>query len=138
MRIRRAIAVAAGVVAAAAGTACGADASATSSRTIELTIRHSRFVPSTFEVERGERVRIVIRNDDPIDHELIVGEQDLQDFHEMGTASHHGGDVQGEVSVAAGEQAVTTYTFTGDNEVLYGCHLPGHWGYGMRGAVIVR
>ena len=30
----------------------------------------------------------------------------------------------------------TTYTFDGGN-LLFGCHLPGHYDYGMRGLVVV-
>lgn len=106
-------------------------------RTIVLDIEHSRFVPARVSVERGETVRFVLRNHDPIDHELIVGDQAVQDLHEEGTEAHHGGK-PGEVSVGAQEQALTTYTFTSDEDLLFGCHLPSHWDYGMRGEITVR
>ena len=100
-----------------------------------VTIRHSRFVPSSIEVPAGATVRLRVENTDPIAHELIVGDQSIQDAHEKGTHAVHGA-VPGEVSVAAGEQASTTYTF-GAGDVLMGCHLPGHWDYGMRGDISV-
>ncbi|HUQ39503.1 MAG TPA: cupredoxin domain-containing protein [Acidimicrobiales bacterium] len=102
---------------------------------VVLTIEHSRFVPDVVHARPGERIRIVVRNTDPIDHELIVGDQGVQDRHEKGTESHHAAR-DGEVSVAAGSEAVTFYVVPeGAAPLLFGCHLPGHWDYGMRGTI---
>lgn len=103
---------------------------------IALTIRHSRFVPGEIRVPVGTKVRFVIDNTDPIDHELIVGDQAVQDKHEKGTEAHHR-TVPGEVSIAAGERASTTYVFDQPGTLLMGCHLPGHWSYGMQGTISV-
>lgn len=103
---------------------------------IPITIRHSRFVPSAISVAPGTEVRFVIKNTDPINHELIVGDQSVQDKHETGTDAVHGG-VPGEISIPAGESASTTYVFDTPGKVLMGCHLPGHWNYGMRGQITV-
>ena len=105
-------------------------------RTVVLDVRHSRFSPDEIPVRPGTTVRFVVRNADPIAHELIVGDQSVQDRHERGTEAHHG-EVAGEVSVPAGATATTTYTFSRPGRVLFGCHLPGHWDYGMRGVVDV-
>ena len=120
------------VTPAACGGAAGAD-----ERTLVLTVRHSRFDPGTVEVPAGARVRFEVRNTDPIAHELIVGDQAVQDAHETGSEEHHG-EIPGEVSVAPGAVASTTYVFERPGTVLFGCHLPGHWAYGMQGAVRVR
>ena len=109
---------------------------AASSQTIEVTMHHSRFEPSRFVVRRGATVRFVITNTDPIDHELILGDEGVQQRHETGTEPSHGA-VPGEVSVPAGMVAETTYTFSRAGVVLIGCHAPGHYTYGMRGAVVV-
>ena len=106
-------------------------------RTVTLDVRYSRFSPAELEVRPGTTVRFVVRNADPIAHELIVGDQRVQDVHERGTEAHHG-DRPGEVSVPAGGTATTTYTFSRRGRVLLGCHLPGHWDYGMRGVMNVR
>jgi uncharacterized cupredoxin-like copper-binding protein len=45
--------------------------------------------------------------------------------------------VPGEVSVPAGETRTTTYTFADSGTLTIGCHLPGHFGYGMRATVLV-
>jgi len=104
--------------------------------TVTLTVRFSRFTPSTLDVRPGATVRLVVRNLDPIAHELIVGDQGVQDAHEAGTETSHG-DHPGEVSVPAGATVETTYTFPRSGTVPFGCHLPGHWAYGMRGMVRV-
>jgi uncharacterized cupredoxin-like copper-binding protein len=101
---------------------------------IEIGIRHSSFDPGQLSVEPGEGVLFVIRNDDPIAHEFILGDEEVQQVHEDGTEAHHGAK-PGEVSVAAGAIAQTTYTFEGPGTLIFGCHLPGHYDYGMRGTV---
>ena len=105
--------------------------------TVVVTAHHSRFSPAKVEVRAGTTVRFVVRNLDPIDHELIVGDAATQRRHEHGRDAHHHGDVAGEVSVPAGATASTTYRFSRPARVLLGCHLPGHWDYGMRGVVVV-
>ena len=106
-------------------------------RTVTLTVHHSRFDLADLDVRPGETVRFVLRNTDPIPHELIIGDQAVQDVHELGTEAHHA-ERQGEVSVAPGKTAVTTYRFGGaGTQLLFGCHLPGHWAYGMKGTIRV-
>jgi uncharacterized cupredoxin-like copper-binding protein len=120
------------VALAAAAGACGPP----SDRTVEIRVEHSRFLPGSLEVATGQTLRFVIRNDDPIDHEFILGDEAVQRRHETGTEPHHGA-IPGEVSVPAGTSVETTYTFDRTGTLLYGCHLPGHWSYGMRGTVTV-
>jgi uncharacterized cupredoxin-like copper-binding protein len=108
----------------------------TQTKDVVLTVKHSRFSTDELRVERGQRVRFVVRNTDPIDHELIVGSIDVQDGHEKGTEAHHAAR-DGEVSVPLLKEASTSYTFDRAGTFFFGCHLPGHWDYGMRGRVIV-
>jgi uncharacterized cupredoxin-like copper-binding protein len=106
-------------------------------REVHITVRHSSFDPGSIDVPAGGTVRFVIENTDPIAHEFILGDQSVQDRHETGTHSSHG-SVPGEVSVPAGETATTTYTFGGPGTLIFGCHLPQHFAYGMRGEVRVE
>lgn len=106
-------------------------------RTIEIDIEHSRFIPDTIRVEAGEKVRFVIRNDDPIDHEFLLGDEVVQQIHENGTEAHHGAK-PGEISVAAFEAAETTFVFDEPGSLIFGCHLPGHYAYGMKGTVTIE
>jgi len=102
---------------------------------VALTIHHSRFSRTHVPVGGG-LVRFVVRNTDPIDHELIIGDQAVQDRHERGTEPRHP-PRPGEVSIAAGTTAATVYVFAPSGSVLFGCHLPGHWAYGMHGEMTV-
>jgi uncharacterized cupredoxin-like copper-binding protein len=128
------IGLAAIAVALAAG-ACS-PAPAASTRTITIDIEHSAFVPKNIAVEQGTVVVFVIKNSDPIAHEFILGDEAVQDLHETGTEAHHG-TKPGEVSVAAGDTETTTYEFSEATTLIFGCHLPGHYDYGMRGTVEV-
>lgn len=105
-------------------------------RTIVIDIEHSAFHPRQLEVEAGEKVRFLIINKDPIDHEFIVGDELVQRIHEVGMEAHHG-TKPGEVSIASFDVATTTYRFTTPGTLLFGCHLPSHYDYGMRGEVEV-
>jgi uncharacterized cupredoxin-like copper-binding protein len=106
------------------------------SGTVEVTIRHSRFVPSHYEFGVGTTVTFVVENTDPIDHEFIVGDEQVQQVHEEGTEAHHGAR-PGEISIAAGETRSTTYTFDEPGRLLIGCHLPTHYDFGMKGTIDV-
>jgi uncharacterized cupredoxin-like copper-binding protein len=81
-------------------------------------------------------VRFLVRNDDPIDHELIVGDERVQLRHEKGTEAWHP-PRPGEVSVAAGALATTTFTFDATGTTEFACHVPGHYAFGMKGVVRV-
>jgi len=104
--------------------------------TVVVDVEHSRFIPSTLRVEVGTEVRFVVRNDDPINHELIVGAADVHARHRNGTEAKHA-PRPGELSVGPDEQGVTTYRFDDPGVVEMACHLPGHYDYGMRGEVEV-
>jgi uncharacterized cupredoxin-like copper-binding protein len=137
MKLRVAVAAVAltllvGAAAASRGAAARANAG-----TVHITIHYSSFAPGSLDVDPGETVRFVIRNTDPIDHEFILGDEHVQLVHEEGTEAHHA-PRPGEVSVPAGETVVTTYTFPETpGKLIFGCHLPGHYDFGMHGTVTI-
>jgi uncharacterized cupredoxin-like copper-binding protein len=110
--------------------------SGSTARTVAITIHFSRFDPASIVATPGETVRFVIRNTDPIDHEFILGDDRVQQIHEVGTEAVHP-PKPGEISVPAGATVETTYTFGRPGELTFACHLPGHFAYGMRGSVTV-
>jgi uncharacterized cupredoxin-like copper-binding protein len=116
--------------------ACRPAAASTGVRTVEITIHYSHFDPSAFEFRPGSTVRFVVHNTDPIDHEFILGDQRVQDVHELGTEAHHP-PRPGEMSIPAGTTRTTTYRFIQPGSLIFGCHLPQHYAYGMRGTVTV-
>jgi uncharacterized cupredoxin-like copper-binding protein len=106
-------------------------------RTVHVTIKWSRFHPSRLSFPDGTTVRFVIRNADPIEHEFILGSKAVQDHIEHTAHPAHDGSVPGQITVPPGTLQTTTYTFSRVGTVLLGCHLPGHYAYGMRGSVVV-
>ena len=105
--------------------------------TVEITIHYSHFDPSTFAFAPGTTVRFVVHNTDPIDHEFILGSPAVQEHIEHTAHPEHDGSVPGQISVPAGSTVETTYTFGRRGTVLLGCHIAGHYAYGMRGSVRV-
>jgi uncharacterized cupredoxin-like copper-binding protein len=106
-------------------------------RTVHITIHFSRFTPESVVAAPGETIRFVVENTDPIDHEFLVGDRVVQRIHEKGTEPSHP-PKPGEMSVPARTIQVTTYTFPSEpGQTLFGCHLPGHYAYGMRGVITI-
>jgi uncharacterized cupredoxin-like copper-binding protein len=103
---------------------------------VVLDIDYTRFTPSRLRVEEGTRVRFVLRNHDPIRHELIVGPEDVHARHADGTEAVHP-PRPGEVTVEPNATASTTYRFDEAGAVIFACHLPGHNEYGMNGVIEV-
>ena len=117
--------------------ACAAASATPHVRTVEVNIAFSRFEPTTLQVSPGETVRFVVHNGDPIDHEFLVGDDAVQLIHELGTEAHHP-PKPGEISVPAGATRETIYRFPSTpGELIFACHLPGHYAYGMRGAILI-
>jgi uncharacterized cupredoxin-like copper-binding protein len=105
--------------------------------TVRIVAEKSRFSPVRVRVRPHTEVRFVLVNDDPIRHELIVGDDALHARHRDGTEAEHP-TRPGEVSVDPGRTGSTTAVFHEPGRVLYACHLPGHFEYGMKGTVIVE
>lgn len=104
--------------------------------TVELRINQSRFDLERLRVVEGTIVEFVVHNDDPIDHELVVGEPSVHRLHASGTERRHP-PTPGEVSVAPGDTGMTFYEFDDVGPVVFACHLPGHVAYGMQGTIDV-
>jgi uncharacterized cupredoxin-like copper-binding protein len=99
-------------------------------------IRYSHYDRSSITVPAGVPVTILLRNDDPIDHEWIVGDAALHERHRTGTEPVHDSRPT-EVTIPAGTSRLTTVTFSTPGTYLYICHLPGHEAYGMVGTLVV-
>ena len=127
----------AGFAVAAAGTEDPPDAAlGPGDVTVELHVEHSLFEQTEIRVVEGTRLRFVLDNDDPINHELIVGGPEVHARHTLGTEARHP-SIPGEVSVGPNEVAVTTLRFDDLGTFEFACHLPGHYEYGMHGVVEV-
>jgi uncharacterized cupredoxin-like copper-binding protein len=119
------------LVAAVTAAGCGPEA-----RTVTITIRYSAFDPAEITVPRGVPVTFVLENQDPIDHEWLIGDDAFHAAHRAGTHATHG-EVPTEVTVPALETAMTTITFDEPGTLTFICHLPAHESYGMVGTLTV-
>jgi uncharacterized cupredoxin-like copper-binding protein len=104
--------------------------------TVEIRMRYSAFEPTELTAPAGRPITVVLRNDDLIDHEWLVGDEAFHDRHRAGTEPVHE-QRSTEVTVPAGETRTTTITFTGPGTYRFVCHLPGHEAYGMVGVMRV-
>ncbi len=107
------------------------------STSIEIVIKYSKFVPERIVVPVGVPVTITLRNDDPIDHEWILGDEAIQAIHRVGTEPVHA-DHPGEVFIPAMTTETTVVTFEQAGSLQFICHLPAHESYGMKGVVTIR
>jgi plastocyanin len=126
------LAVAALLVAATATAGC-----ARGPVTVTITIHHSAFDLTEVTVPRGVPITFVLVNEDPIDHEWLIGDDAFHAAHRSGTHAAHG-DVPTEVTIPALETRRTTITFDEAGTVAYICHLPAHEAYGMVGTLTVE
>jgi len=104
---------------------------------IEIVIHYSHFEPSTITVPVGVPVTITVRNDDPIDHEWIVGDEAVHEFYRTDTRPLHPTRPT-EVILPAKSTKTTTIVFERTGSLQFICHLPGHEAYGMVGTVTIR
>jgi uncharacterized cupredoxin-like copper-binding protein len=104
---------------------------------IEIVIHYSKFEPSEITVPVGVPVTITLRNDDPIDHEWIVGDEAIHAVHRVGTEPLHP-DRPTEVVIPALSSQTTVITFESTGRLQFICHLPLHEDFGMVGTVTIR
>lgn len=131
---RRSPVVALLLVAAAAAAAAGC---AAEPRTVTISIHYSAFDPAEVTVPRGVPITFVLVNEDPIDHEWLIGAEGFHDAHRTGTHATHD-EVPTEVTVPALETVTTTITFDEEGTLAYICHFPAHEAYGMVGTLTVE
>ena len=138
--LRRHVALWVALLAAAALAACSAAMGTPAGRTVAIAIHYSHFSPASLTVAAGATVRFSIANRDPIDHEFILGDLAVQKREEAGTDLVHDGTVPGMVSAPAGRTVSTVVSFPkhpAERSLVYACHLPGHYAYGMRSLLTV-
>lgn len=122
------------------GTVPGGPAEAADSdREIEVVATDElRFDPTTIDVEAGEIITFVVQNKGSSEHEFVLGDADYQ--HVLAEEGHdHGAmsEMENAVTVDPGETEELTWEFTDAGEVLYGCHVSGHYDGGMVGTIEV-
>jgi uncharacterized cupredoxin-like copper-binding protein len=138
MSLERAVAALGLGLATALGAAAVAGAVGRSAEpvVVQIDIRYSHFSPDAITVPAGRPITFVVVNDDPIDHEWIVGDEALHERHRTGTEPVHNARPT-EISIDALNERRTTVTFASPGTLTFICHLPGHEAYGMVGTLTV-
>ena len=123
--------------------AAGMPTTAQPSRTLEIRAGDDlRFTPEAIRVQAGETIAFKVSNIGTVPHEFVVGDEAVQQEHEEEMVSGKGmtgmdDDASYAIDVPAGETTTLIYTFTKEGTLIYGCHVPGHYGAGMRGVITV-
>jgi uncharacterized cupredoxin-like copper-binding protein len=114
-------------------------------RVIQLTVDGYHFVPDAIEVTVGETVRFVVANPTDMAHEVYIGtpaEQAADDAARASTAPMQQPNITTQygygVYLAAYSTVEFRYHFPNRDEVMIGCHLPGHWAKGMKAVITVH
>jgi len=109
-------------------------------RTIEVRLLDSmRFDPPTITVSAGDVVTFHIVNVGKIPHDFVLGDEALQASHAAEASDGHSHSYAANaVSLQAGQEGSLSWRFAEPGTVLYGCHVPGHYGAGMVGTITIR
>jgi uncharacterized cupredoxin-like copper-binding protein len=107
-------------------------------RTVEVQTTESlKFDPASIDVAAGETITFVVTNDTSTPHEFVLGDEAYQDSH--GDAMDDGMSHEGNaVTLDPGDTQELTWTFSDAGEVIYACHVAGHYASGMRGTISVE
>jgi uncharacterized cupredoxin-like copper-binding protein len=133
--VTRAAALSLGAAAIVAGLAgCGSGPAPVTEATVVF--HFSRFDTKRVTVPAGAPITFTLDNQDPIEHEWIVGTDEVHARHRTGTEPHHDA-IPTEVTVPAFTTKATTVRFDTPGTYRFICHLPGHEAYGMKGTVKV-
>lgn len=108
-------------------------------RTVEVNALDAlAFEPGSIRVEAGEVVTFVVTNPGRVPHEFVLGDEEYQEEHEEmmqgGHEMEHGDNA---VELPPGETAELTWRFADAGEVLFACHVAGHYEGGMVGTITV-
>jgi len=117
----------------------GVTSSATGAKLVEVVMKDNSFSPDHVSVKQGETVTFRFTNSGAQLHEAVIGNQDAQAQAEMAMqhGGHSGTSMTNTVEVKRGATGELTMTFDKAEDVLIGCHQPGHYAAGMRATVTV-
>jgi uncharacterized cupredoxin-like copper-binding protein len=106
-------------------------------RTVEVTATDDmKFTMDLGSIRQGETIEFVVTNVGQIPHEFSIGDTGSQRAHaEMMRQHPHMGHHHdpAALTLAPGETKSLVWNFNEpvQGEIVFGCHLPGHWDAGM-------
>lgn len=99
-----------------------------------------RFDPDTLQIRQGETVRLTLRNDGRLMHEMVIGTHAA--LAEHAKAMRKFPDMEHDEAymahVGQGRQGEILWHFNQAGEFEFACLIPGHYEAGMRGRIVVK
>lgn len=116
------------------------DARAASRTVVVRMTDNMRFTPDFIEVRLGQTLRLDLRNDGRMLHELVIGTaQELREHAElMRKFPNMEHDEPWMAHVEPGRRGRIVWTFNRPGEFEFACLIAGHYEAGMRGRILVR
>jgi uncharacterized cupredoxin-like copper-binding protein len=98
-----------------------------------------RFIPSKWEAQAGEPIRIVLVNKGTVEHELVIGSEKeiiahAKEMANPNLSNHHHTN---QISAKPGQQSELVWTFKEPGQYAMACFEPGHYEAGMKGVIDV-
>jgi uncharacterized cupredoxin-like copper-binding protein len=109
-------------------------------RTIEIRMTDTmRFTPDRITVRQGETVRLVVRNNGKMLHEIVIGTQETLDGHAalMQKFPDMEHDEPYMTHVNPGQTERIVWNFNRPGQFHFACLIPGHYQAGMVGTIDV-
>ncbi len=110
-------------------------------RTLRVTMSDQmRFAPNQFTVKVGDTVRLIIKNEGKLMHELVIGTPQELEAHAALMVKFP--DMQHDepymAHVPPGQSGELVWTFNRPGEFKFACLIAGHYQAGMTGQIVVR
>ncbi|WP_175506954.1 cupredoxin family protein [Bosea sp. CRIB-10] len=98
------------------------------------------FIPDRIEVRRGEQIKLAMRNNGELDHELVLAtlEENLKHAIEMQKNPDMEHDDPNAKRLMPKKTGEIVWQFTKAGEFDFSCLIPGHREAGMTGKIIVK
>lgn len=109
-------------------------------RTIKIAMSDNmRFTPDKIEVKQGETIRMVLKNQGKVLHEMVLGTKKELEDHAALMLKFPGmeHDEPYMVHVPVGKSGSIIWTFNRAGDFDFACLIPGHYQGGMFGKITV-
>ena len=109
-------------------------------RTVNIAMSDSmRFTPDRIEVKQGETIKIVLKNEGKMLHEMVIGTKQELDEHAALMLKFPGMEHEEPymVHVPVGKSGQIIWTFNRAGEFDFACLIAGHYQAGMMGKISV-
>lgn len=109
-------------------------------RTVEIIMSDAmRFTPAVIKVKKGDTIRLYVKNEGRLKHELVLGTPAELDEHAklMSKFPEMQHDDPNAVSVDPGKTAELIWQFSNAGSFDFACLVPGHFEAGMKGKIAV-